>query len=450
MTDPFTPAQLPWSPDAEREIIAAAFVDPRILDEIAEVLSPDDWYHTIHRRFYEALLTVWRRGDMSTDGGAALNPIRLWDELERNHGLDRGEAQKWFDGLSGLAGISAHALGHAQEVRKLALLRRLAETCQDIATEACELPDDVEVFAGQAEQRIREIAAGSRTGELRTIDQGALAAMDWIQAANEGDERARGLATGFRDLDHIIGGIPRGPTWLAGRSKHGKSALALQLATRVAARGHGVFIWSGEMREIQTAGRMIGRLARVDVKKMLECSWQLTDDERFRVQEAAHRLSELPIICDYQTGLTAAQVCLRAQRAARELERRGFPLRLAVLDHFHRLNHEDADPRRRADQYMRRSSNYVTDWSKDRDQSTLILAQLNRGGRGGAPKASDIRECGAAEEDAETILGVYRPVKDNPQTDPGLAEVHVLEQRQGDTGVARLAFDGPQMRFVDK
>jgi replicative DNA helicase len=450
MTDPFTPAQLPWSPDAEREIIAAAFVDPRILDEIAEILSPDDWYHAVHRKFYEALLTVWRRGDMSTDGGAALNPIRLWDELERNHGLDRGEALKWFAGLSGLAGTSAHALGHAQEVRRLALLRRLAETCQDIATEACELPDDVEVFAGQAEQRIREIAAGSRTGELRTIDQGVQTAADHIHAASQGDGRVRGLPTGFRDLDDLIGGLPFGATWLAGRSKHGKSSLALQIATRVAARGHGVFIWSGEMREVPTAGRMFGRMARVDVKMMLECPEKLSAEEGQRIVDAQHRLRELPILCDYQTGLTAQQVCLRAQRARRELGKRGFPLRLVVLDHFHRMEHGESDFRRRQDQHMRRSSNQLTDWSKNEEQATLILAQVNRSGGGRRPMARDIRECGAAEEDCELTIGVYWPWKDDSSKPFDVSEALVLEQRLGATGVATLGFNAPQMRFYDR
>jgi replicative DNA helicase len=68
---------------------------------------------------------------------------------------------------------------------------------------------------------------------------------------------------------------------------------------------------------------------------------------------------------------------------------------------------------------------------------------------GQAPQLSDLRESGAIEQDADTIIFIYRDEYYNPETtnQKGIAELIIAKQRNGPTGKVKVRFASSCTRF---
>ena len=84
-----------------------------------------------------------------------------------------------------------------------------------------------------------------------------------------------------------------------------------------------------------------------------------------------------------------------------------------------------------------------------------LLSQLSRAPESRSdhrPQLSDLRESGALEQDADVVVFIYREDmyadKSQPPTDAqGVAELIIAKQRNGPTGVVKLAFIREYTRF---
>src|SRR2546430_5705081 len=116
-----------------------------------------------------------------------------------------------------------------------------------------------------------------------------------VDRQRPGDVSSDTIPTGFPSIDRLLGGglRRRDLVVLGGDIGSGKSALALGLALRVAQRGTGVALFSGEMDEERLMERALAIEGRVAVDELRGA--KLNDETRAGIGGAAGRLRDPPL-----------------------------------------------------------------------------------------------------------------------------------------------------------
>jgi replicative DNA helicase len=344
---------------------------------------------------------------------------------------------------------------HAQTIRKLARQRHLAIVAKQVYAKALAPCADIDRMLGEVETMVWEATRPTSTDEHQAVTL-AQALAPHIDAL-ENPENAKPIPTvpiGMKSVDAKFGETPRGEILvLAGRPGTGKTSFALQCIEAAAKRGDGCAVISAEMRKAQLSARLMCQSAGLNSTTFRR--GMMGQQERTRALRAAERLSKLPVIIDDQRFPNLGQLRRKARRMKSEIESRyQKPMRMLVIDHFHRLNHEQR-PGEREDQAIARYMLGISTLAAELDVMILMLAQLSRASdaRGNAtnrPRMSDLKGGSAIEENAFQILMLYRPEilqPDDPQL-KGICEVICVKARDGgETGIVQVSFDGPTTSF---
>jgi replicative DNA helicase len=172
-------------------------------------------------------------------------------------------------------------------------------------------------------------------------------------------------------------------------------------------------------------------------------------------------LGRLPLWLDDTPALTLLDLRAKVRRLQAELSRaegggssnglEAKGLGLIVVDYLQLMQgRRDAGSR---EQEISELSRGLKQLAKEMKVPVLALSQLNRSvetrtTKDKRPQLSDLRESGAIEQDADTILFIYREdyyFPDSEQKD--IAEIIIAKQRNGPTGKFLTRFSPAYTRF---
>lgn len=440
MSDAHVP---PHSSEAEKSVLGCIMIEKNAILKIADFLFPEDFYYDIHGIIYAGMLELFAKR-------SPIDLLTVHNWLKDNGKIEEIGGQSYLEELCNEVLTASHVYQYALIVKQKSTLRKLIHSGSAIAGLGYKEDEDVDELVDEAEQELFKVSQNfmrNRFVHVKDILSGTYEKISDLhdpQAA----EKYKGLATGFRGLDHILTGLQASDlVILAARPSMGKTAFALNMGLNVALKGKTVGIISLEMSKEQLVERLFVSLLGVDSWKMR--TGQLTQEDFMRMGQVMDQLNNCKIFIDDSPGSSTAEMRAKARRLQME-----HGLDLLIVDYLQlmSLGRGGFSITNRV-QEISEISRSLKALARELHIPILALSQLSRAVEQRPvkiPQLSDLRESGAIEQDSDVVLMMYREDYYEEDTDrQGITDIYIRKHRHGMVGRAELLFKKEQMRFFD-
>ena len=437
----------PQAIEVEQSVLGAMLIEQTAIPRAIEILPADSFYQTKHQIVYQAILSLFERGN-------PVDLITLSDELKRHNKLDEIGGAYYLTELTSRVDTAANVEYHARIIAEKSLLRKMIETMTGLIGKAYDPSSDAFELLDESEREIFHISDTQLrrpATSMNEILKGTLANLEAVHGREGG---ITGVPSGFTRLDDMTGGWQKTDLIIiAARPSMGKTAFSLAVARNAAMhpeQATGVAIFSLEMGAQQLAQRLLTSEARVDAQAAR--TGRLRDEDWPRLASAAGKLSAASIYIDDTPGLSILELRAKCRRLKAEHD-----IGLVIVDYLQLMHGSTSGRNSNREQEIAQISRSLKSLAKEIDVPVIALAQLSRAveSRGGdkRPQLSDLRESGSIEQDADVVAFIYRAerygitVDEHGNSTEGMGEIIIGKQRNGPIGSVQLAFVNQYARF---
>jgi replicative DNA helicase len=430
----------PHNLDAEQSLLGAMLLARDAIAAAVETCGADDFYKPAHGHVFDAITTLYSRGEPA-------DPVTVADELARADLLEAVGGLSTLISLQADTPATTNASRYARIVEEHALLRRMIAVAGEIAEMGYSVPDDVAAVVDRAESLVFEVAERRVTDSLKPLQHLLVESLDRLERLFDRGEAITGVPTGYADLDERLYGLqPSSLVIVGARPAMGKTAFALGIAAHAAVDARvPTLVFSLEMSHDELTQRLLVAEARVDSGRIR--NGRLAESDWPKISQAIARLGDAPLFIDDNPNLTVMEMRAKARR----LKAQAGGLGLIVVDYLQLMSSRATVENRQIE--VSNISRGLKILARELEVPVVALSQLSRNLEMRAdkrPQLADLRESGSLEQDADVVLFLYRDEMYNPESaDRGSAEVIVAKHRNGPTGKCQLAFLDHYTRFAN-
>jgi len=422
----------PQNLEAEQSILGGILLDNQALNNVLEILNANDFYSDVHRKIFAAILELSEKNE-------PCDVVTLSNNLKDKKQLDQIGGRVYLASLVDNVPSAANIAYYSKIVKEKAVLRGLIDAATGILNKSYNMGADIDTVLDEAEHAIFEISENKIRPSFYSFKTLIKEGIKTIEKLYERKELVTGVPSGFERIDELTSGLQKSDlVIIAGRPSMGKTAFALDIAKHAALEsGIPVAIFSLEMSKEQLAIRMLASEAKVDSQRIRKGFLGETDWPKLIT--AASKLSESQIFIDDTAAITVLEMKAKARRLKADTG-----LGLVIIDYLQLMRSGGFKDSR--EQEISEISRSLKALAKELSVPVIALSQLNRkveDRTNKRPQMADLRESGAIEQDADLIAFIYRDEvynrsEDNPEK--GIAEIIIGKQRNGPTGIVKLAF----------
>jgi len=454
----------PHDDDAERAVLGAIFLQSDAYYAAAERIDRTAFYRERHRKIWDAIAEV-------VDDDKSVDVVTIGDVLDSNGTLEGVGGASFLAGLANEVPTAANVGQYLEILVRLSRLRHMAGVGGRLSQKAHQRGADPDELAAGV---IEEMRDDTRSKTETKITSEAINEK-FLDTFRPGAANNQAWSTGIIDLDQLLGGgIALSRTYyLGGLTKMGKTALAIAVTAHLAEKhDFAVDFYSTEMSHIEIQARYVAHYSSVDVNAARAKIRDLDGSHRYDDDGEAARdkllLDELDVdTCDrILKGCKAfcrwdLEVDVQGRTDVRELEletrRRKAKLDhdrlIVVADYLQNFTAGLRSKQGRFADYDEVAAR-LNDTAKSRNVPVFVLFQFDKQAekrftqQGKRPRFSNVRGLSRGGNDANHMLIVHRPYRDDQGESAKYTEVHQELSRHGGLGArAELGYQGAYSRF---
>ena len=435
--------KLPFSAIAEQSLLGSILIDPTSINQVADIISSEDFYLEEHKQIYLAMHALFLTNNQ-------IDVVTLIDELVKKGVYSKSGGEDYIKLIAQTVPNSLNVKDYAKIVKDKSILRQLIRMCDEISDMAYSEQDEVAGILESAQNKLYAIAQGRESKSFRHIREVITDVYAHLKQLVTNPSASQGTATGFRSLDRVLAGMGNSDLVIVGaRPGMGKTSFCLNIGTNVAKQtGKAVAIFSLEMSAEQLVNRVISSEALIDSYALR--TGELKPEQWDHIAQAASILSGCDILIDDTPGITVSAMKAKLRRVNN--------LGLVVIDYL-QLMQSDKKIENRT-QEVSDMSRALKIMAKELNVPVICCSQLSRGTEAQAnkrPMMSHLRESGSIEQDADIIIFLYRDdyYKSaegdtvSADTEQNVAEIIVAKNRHGSTDTVKVGWTGRYTKFRD-
>jgi len=417
----------------EGALCGSLLLDTDMIARVAHLVGPEDFTHRRYGKLYGAIIKVWRDGlEVEPSIVAA--------------GLDEADHELPYDVVEGV-GSAINAPHLAGRVAEAANRRKVVRECEKGIRAASVNEEGLVGLIGGIQDKLATVIGASDT---MSIESSIIELQHDSEAASKRKDGVPGVATGYKVLDKVIGGINGGDLIIiAARPSVGKTAFGVNILDNINLDNHSgvcninTMLFSLEMTTKQVLLRMISRQAGINLSELRRGN--LTPEQWVRYTEAAQQVSERvsgSMFIDDKPRATLGYIggMVRSKKHSTDIK-------VVMIDYVQIMGVEGRFENRVAE--LNSITAGAKELAKELDVGVLLLSQVGRASEDGAamsrPILSNMKGSGSLEEDADIVIMPHREYRDSPT-----AEVIIGKNRNGETGSFRLDYHGATCTFKER
>ena len=456
---------VPMNIEAEQALLAALLTSNSVYERISDFLRPEQFYDDINGKIFEAIAKLLENNQLA-------DPLTLKNYFLQKDEMELIGGDRYLIELAKNSTILSNTAEYGKLIYDLYQRREILKISDEITNEANSF--DPETDASQiiekAEVKLYNLSSsGEISQDFKKFSTSLVEAINSAESAYKREGQLSGIATGFTDLDQLLGGFHKTDLIiLAGRPSMGKTALATNIAFKMVNtksiddenKKNIVGFFSLEMSSEQLATRILAEDSSISSEKIRR--GQLNSNDFQKIVKSSQTLGDLSLYIDDSPNLSISALRTRARRLKRK-----YGLNAIVIDYLQLIRPSLSRPDNRVLEIAEMTRN-LKSLAKELNIPVLCLSQLSRQVEqrdDKRPQLSDLRESGAIEQDADVVMFIYREEYyiERKEPSPGtedyqkwqekmakihnVAEVLVAKQRHGPIGKVTLHFEGSITKF---
>ena len=433
----------PHDIEAEKSTISSAMLDNEIMYLYDSInLAPADFYEPAHQQIFQAIKDLY-------NSKRSIDAITVVDRLKKNEALEH-IGENYIYELSTFALTSSSGFDHAKIVKEKSVLRNIIKACQSIIGEAYSQKDFMDILE-QVEKKVFDLTQVQMTDSLVHIKEILNMRVDQIMEAVDDPSILDKwkILSNYTQLDDLMNWFkPWDLAILAARPSMWKTAFVLNLVANASIRQKkSVAVFSLEMWNDQIVDRIMSLVAEIPLTKIHK--WLLDENDFASMWSAMEKIWDTDIFID-DRGWSLPEI----KSKLRKLKIQKWRLDLVVIDYLQLISWTGSKFGWNRVQEISEISRWLKELARELQVPIIALSQLSRAVESRpdkVPQLSDLRESGSIEQDADSVLMLYREDYYDPDTDKKwIASIYIRKNRNGPTGEVELMFMKNIMKFYNQ